>query len=159
MRIVPDGASHSHPPTSLTSNDQIYNAIFAAHTFIIILLIVIPILIGKLRNCLVPLIPGVPDTAFPWINNVRFWFLPPPLTLLLASHSRRRCRNNMKSLSPLTKVSSSCGDFCTFSHLFFTFGLIVISLNAVNFTLKTTDIKPSIKPEWICEIWGAHGGE
>lgn len=32
-----------------------------------------------------PLILGAPDIAFPRINNIRFWILPPSLTLLLAS--------------------------------------------------------------------------
>jgi len=32
---------------------------------------------------LVPLILGAPDMAFPRLNNLRFWLLPPALTLLL----------------------------------------------------------------------------
>ncbi len=46
---------------------------------------VIPIIIGGFGNWLVPLILGAPDIAFPRINNIRFWILPPSLTLLLAS--------------------------------------------------------------------------
>jgi cytochrome c oxidase subunit 1 len=34
---------------------------------------------------LVPLILGAPDIAFPRLNNMRFWLLPPALTLLLMS--------------------------------------------------------------------------
>jgi heme/copper-type cytochrome/quinol oxidase subunit 1 len=30
---------------------------------------------------------GAPDIAFPGINNVRFWLLPPSITLLLASRT------------------------------------------------------------------------
>jgi len=33
----------------------------------------------------VPLILGVPDIAFPRLNNIRFWLLPPSLIMLLAS--------------------------------------------------------------------------
>lgn len=44
---------------------------------------VIPILIGGFGNWLVPLILGAPDIAFPRINNMRFWLLPPSILLLL----------------------------------------------------------------------------
>jgi len=42
-----------------------------------------PIIIGGFGNWLVPLIIGAPDMAFPRINNIRFWLLPPSITLLL----------------------------------------------------------------------------
>lgn len=42
-----------------------------------------PIIIGGFGNWLVPLILGAPDIAFPRINNLRFWLLPPSILLLL----------------------------------------------------------------------------
>lgn len=42
-------------------------------------------MIGGFGNWLVPLILGAPDIAFPRINNISFWLLPPALTLLLTS--------------------------------------------------------------------------
>ncbi len=70
---------------SLIEDDQIYNVIVTAHAFIIIFFIVIPILIGGFGNWLLPLILGAPDIAFPRINNIRFWLLPPSISLLLSS--------------------------------------------------------------------------
>jgi len=72
-------------PGSLLGNDQLYNVIVTAHAFVIIFFIVIPIIIGGFGNWLVPLILGVPDIAFPRLNNMRFWLLPPALFLLLIS--------------------------------------------------------------------------
>jgi len=42
-------------------------------------------MIGGFGNWLVPLIINAPDMAFPRLNNLRFWFLPPRLLILLTS--------------------------------------------------------------------------
>merc|ERR1712055_1033001 len=70
---------------SLLGDDQLYNVIVTAHAFIIIFFFVMPTIIGGFGNWLVPLMVNAPDMAFPRLNNIRFWLLPPALSLLLLS--------------------------------------------------------------------------
>lgn len=68
---------------SIINNNQIYNTLVTNHAFIIIFFIVIPFIMGGFGNFLIPLILGTPDIAYPRINNLRFWLLPPSIILLI----------------------------------------------------------------------------
>ncbi len=71
------------PQLNLVSR-QLYNGLFTLHGTVMIFLWTIPTFVG-LANYLVPIMLGAQDMAFPKLNAIAFWILPPAGLLLLAS--------------------------------------------------------------------------
>lgn len=74
----------SEPRRTLVS-PEIYNYLVTAHRLVIIFFFLIPVLIRRFRNYLLPLYLQVPDIAIPRLNNISFWLLPPAFVLFLLS--------------------------------------------------------------------------
>ena len=71
-------------PQSNVVDRPLYNGLFTLHGTIMIFLWIIPFNAG-ISKYLVPLMIGVRDIAFPLLNAISFWMIPPRGILLLSS--------------------------------------------------------------------------
>ena len=63
------------PPSDLIDR-PLYNAFFTMHGTVMIFLWTIPSIVG-LSNYVIPLMIGAKDMAFPKLNAIAFWIIPP----------------------------------------------------------------------------------
>jgi cytochrome c oxidase subunit I len=87
-----------------------YNGAFTLHATIMIFLWIVPALVGGFGNYLVPLMIGARDMAFPKLNAVAFWLVPPTGILLLASLFLEPPSAGWTSYPPLSLVSGKVGE-------------------------------------------------
>jgi cytochrome c oxidase subunit I len=89
---------------------ETYNALFTIHATIMIFLWIIPTLTGGFGNFLIPLMIGARDMAFPRLNAIAFWMIPPAGVLLLCSFFVGPASAGWTSYPPLSLTVNKAGE-------------------------------------------------
>ncbi|MBI2105112.1 MAG: cbb3-type cytochrome c oxidase subunit I [Candidatus Omnitrophica bacterium] len=63
---------------------EYFNMLFTMHGSVMIFFAIIPLLVGVFGNYLIPLKIGAGDMAFPRLNMISFWLLPPAILIVCA---------------------------------------------------------------------------
>jgi cytochrome c oxidase subunit I len=89
---------------------EVYNSLFTLHATIMIFLWIVPTGAG-FANYLIPLMIGARDMAFPKLNAVAFWMIPPAGILLIASLAVGDAPDaGWTSYPPLSLVTGQVGE-------------------------------------------------
>ncbi|ERN41854.1 cytochrome c oxidase, subunit I [Rubidibacter lacunae KORDI 51-2] len=86
---------------------ELYNAFLTNHGTIMIFMWIVPAAIGGFGNYLVPLQIGARDMAFPNLNAIAFWLVPPSGALLLGSFFFGGAQSGWTSYPPLSLVTAN----------------------------------------------------
>jgi cytochrome c oxidase subunit I len=89
---------------------ETYNELFTIHATIMIFLWIIPTLTGGFGNFLIPLMIGARDMAFPKLNAIAFWLIPPAGVLLLCSFFVGPASAGWTSYPPLSLTVNKAGE-------------------------------------------------
>jgi cytochrome c oxidase subunit I len=87
-----------------------YNSMFTMHATIMIFLWIVPAGTGAFANYLIPLMIGARDMAFPKLNAVAFWMLPPAGIMLMSSFFFGTAQAGWTSYPPLSLMTGKVGE-------------------------------------------------
>ncbi len=89
---------------------EVYNSLFTIHATVMIFLWIVPAGTGGFGNYLIPLMIGARDMAFPKLNAIAFWIIPPAGILLLSSFFVGAAGSGWTSYPPLSLVNGKAGE-------------------------------------------------
>ena len=99
-------------PTGFPSgvmDPSFYNMLFTMHGSIMIFFAIIPLLVGVFGNYLIPLKIGAGDMAFPRLNMISYWLVPPAIAIVCAGFFLEggAAQAGWTSYAPLSAVSAA----------------------------------------------------
>jgi cytochrome c oxidase subunit 1 len=116
-------------PEGAVFNEDTYNRVMSTHGIIMIAVAVASV-IGGFGNYFVPLLIGADDMAFPRLNALSYWLVPPVAIMLLASQAFGGWDSGWTAYAPLSTTNAHGQIF--FNLAIITFGLSSI-LGGLNF--------------------------
>jgi len=96
-----------YTPDADVIDPNLYNALLTNHGTIMIFGWIVPAAIGGFGNFLVPLMIGARDMAFPRLNALAFWMLPPAGLLLVGSFFFGGAQAGWTSYPPLSLITAN----------------------------------------------------
>jgi cytochrome c oxidase subunit I len=97
-------------PASDFVSPDVYNSLFTVHATVMIFLWIVPAATGGFGNYLIPLMIGARDMAFPRLNALAFWIIPPAGILLMSSFFIGAPNAGWTSYPPLSTMGEKGGE-------------------------------------------------
>ena len=124
-------------PEDPVLSDGTYNRVMSMHG-IIMVAVAVAAVIGGFGNYFVPIMIGARDVAFPRLNALSFWLVPPVAVLLLSAQAVGGWDSGWTAYPPLSVRNASGQIF--FNMAIITFGLSSI-LGGLNFLVTITHLR------------------
>lgn len=129
------------PEVTVMASGEAYNTLFSIHGTVMIFLWVIPMFAG-FGNYLIPLMLGAKDMAFPWLNALAFWLIPPAGILMIMGWFVGPAEAGWTSYPPLSTLAQYSGDGQTLWAMALHLLGISSILGAINFIVTIKNMRP-----------------
>lgn len=135
------------PDLDFMASGTAYNQLFTIHGTVMIFLWIIP-MFGGYGNYLIPLMLGAKDMAFPWLNALAFWLIPPAGIMLLLGYFIGQAEAGWTAYPPLSTLAAYSADGQTLWAM--SLHLLGISsiLGSINFIVTTLNMRPEGMTIW-----------